>query len=80
MTSSNKAFGTAVRRRLKALGLNQEELAYQAGLRRTYINLIERGLRSASIETIIKPAGALSAAEVQLPKDVEAEVSEHLGQ
>lgn len=77
MTSSNKAFGTAVRRRREALGLSQEELAYQAGLHRTYISLIERGLRNASIETIIKLAKALSTTGSQLLKDVEAEVSEH---
>jgi len=77
MTSSNKAFGTAIRRRREALGLSQEELAYQAGLHRTYISLIERGLRNASIETIIKLAKALSTTGSQLLKDVEAEVSEH---
>jgi len=80
MTSLNKAFGTAIRRRREALGLSQEQLAYQAELHRTYISLIERGLRNASIETIIKLAKALSTTGSQLLKDVEAEISEHSDQ
>ena len=59
MKEINRAFGTVVRKQREALGISQEELAYRAGLHRTYISLIERGLRSASIETIFRLAKAL---------------------
>jgi len=42
-----------------ARGLSQEALAHQAGLDRTYISALERGLYSASIVTIERIAKAL---------------------
>ncbi len=42
-----------------ARGLSQEALAHQAGLDRTYISALERGLYSASIVTIERLAKAL---------------------
>jgi len=77
MTKLNKAFGIVVRRRRQALGFSQEELADRADLHRTYISLIERGLRTASIQTLTKLAEALSTTGYQLLRDVEGEVSEH---
>ena len=71
MSNINESFGLAVRRRRVDLGLSQEELASEAGLHRTYISLIERGLRSASIETIIKLAKALNTTGSQLLQNVE---------
>lgn len=59
MKEINRAFGTVIRKQREALCISQEELAYRAGLHRTYISLIERGLRSASIETIFRLAKAL---------------------
>lgn len=47
-------------KRLRAeAGLSQETLAFQAGLDRTYISALERGLYSASIVTIERLAKAL---------------------
>jgi transcriptional regulator with XRE-family HTH domain len=39
----NFAFGKAVRRRRKELGLSQEQLAFMAGVQRNYVSLIELG-------------------------------------
>ncbi len=54
---------TIFARNLKRLrteaGLSQEELAFRAGLDRTYISALERGLYSASIVTIERLAKAL---------------------
>lgn len=39
--------------------LSQEELGYRAGLHRTEIGMLERGVRLARVDTILKLAGAL---------------------
>jgi transcriptional regulator with XRE-family HTH domain len=40
-------------------GLSQEELAARAKLHRTYISLLERGVQSATLDTMEKIADAL---------------------
>lgn len=52
-------FGVAVRSAREAMGISQENLADRAGLHRTYVSLIERGQRTASIAVVEKLAGAL---------------------
>jgi CheY-like chemotaxis protein len=51
--------GTAIKSGRSQLGISQEELAYRAGLHRTYISDLERGTRNPSIESIEKLARAL---------------------
>ncbi len=41
-------------------GFSQEELGFRAGLHRTEIGQLERGIRLPKIHTVIKLAGALS--------------------
>ena len=53
------AFGAVLRERREAVGISQEQLADRAGLHRTYISLIERGKRTASIEVVRKVSTAL---------------------
>lgn len=50
-------------------GFSQEELAYRAGLHRTYIGSVERGHRNVSLRTIERIAKALDVAPVQLISD-----------
>ena len=40
-------------------GLSQEELGFRASLHRTEIGMLERGIRLARIDTLVKLAGAL---------------------
>ncbi|HEX5736264.1 MAG TPA: helix-turn-helix transcriptional regulator [Blastocatellia bacterium] len=49
-------FGLAVRKRRNELGISQEGLAERAGLHRTYVADIERGIRNVSIENVEKLA------------------------
>ncbi|MBU6464278.1 MAG: helix-turn-helix transcriptional regulator [Bradyrhizobium sp.] len=48
-----------VRRARKAAGLSQEELAFEAGLDRTYISQVERGKRNVTIVVLARIAKAL---------------------
>jgi transcriptional regulator with XRE-family HTH domain len=52
-------FGKKVKELRKLLGLTQQELAEKVGISKDYIGLIERGLRSPSLEMIEKIAVAL---------------------
>ena len=54
-----KVFAKNLRQFRTAAGLSQEELAFKAGLDRTYISALERGIYSASIVTIERLANAL---------------------
>jgi transcriptional regulator with XRE-family HTH domain len=57
--SLSNAFGLAVRNRRDGLELSQEELGFRAELDRTYISMVERGVRSPSLNTVAKLAKAL---------------------
>ena len=48
--SLSAAFAEVVRDQRVKRGLSQEDLAHDAGLHRTYVGLIERGLRNPTIE------------------------------
>jgi transcriptional regulator with XRE-family HTH domain len=54
-------FGENLRRFRMRRGLSQEDVAYDAGLHRTEIGLLERGERVPRIDTVAKLAAALSA-------------------
>jgi len=64
-------FGKVVRRRREAAGLSQEALADRAGLHRTYISLLERGLRMPSIQVVRQLAAALGTTMTSLIRDLE---------
>ncbi|WP_288307785.1 helix-turn-helix transcriptional regulator [uncultured Muribaculum sp.] len=55
-----KMFGRNVQVARQALGISQEELAFQAGLHRTYIGMVERAERSISLQNAKKIADALN--------------------
>ncbi|HXS32319.1 MAG TPA: helix-turn-helix transcriptional regulator [Solirubrobacterales bacterium] len=55
-----QALGEAIRaRRAEIDGLSQEGLADRAGMHRTYVSEIERGLRNPSYRNLVKLAAAL---------------------
>lgn len=53
-------------------GLSQEELAHAAGLHRTYVSGIERGIRNPSISIVAKLAVALGVEPADLLSSKEA--------
>ncbi len=52
-------FGEKVRDERHKLNLSQEELAFRAGVHRTYIGMIERAEKNITLENIEKVAKAL---------------------
>ena len=65
-----QAFGIVLRDLRQARSLSQEALALESGLDRTFVSLLERGLRQPSLTTILQLAGPLGVA----PDDLVAEV------
>lgn len=61
-----RRIGAKVRELRKAQGLSQEELAARAGLDRTYISQIERGVKNVTVASLDKVAQALGATLVEL--------------
>jgi DNA-binding XRE family transcriptional regulator len=57
-----KAFGQALREIRKTKEVSQEQLGLDAGFDRTYISLVERGINSPTIRTVVKLAGVLKIA------------------
>lgn len=59
MNSIEERFGDRVRILRQGKSLSQEELAYKAGVHRTYLGGIERGERNPSLKNIDAIAKAL---------------------
>ena len=59
MATIQKQFGERVRDLRLAKGLSQEELAFRAGVHRTYLGGIERGERNPALKNIAEIAKAL---------------------
>lgn len=66
--SVQKAFGEALREVRSGRGLSQQDLALESELDRTYISLLERGLRQPTITTLIALADALDVDPTVLVK------------
>lgn len=69
------AFGRVLRRLRKEAGLTQEELGFEADLRRTYISILEQGQQQPSLTTIFKVASPLNRTPHEIVGLVEAELA-----
>jgi transcriptional regulator with XRE-family HTH domain len=65
-------FGAVVRETREAQRISQEDLAQRAGLHRTYVSMIERGRRTASLAVVEKLAAALGTSMQDLVRRAEA--------
>lgn len=67
-----EAFGQVLRARRKSAALSQEQLAFEAGLERVFISLLENGHKQPTFQTMLKLAAALSCTAGELVSEAEA--------
>jgi len=65
-------FGDVLRTLRNERGMSQETLAFEAGLDRTFISMLERGQRLPSIATLLAVAKPLGLSGAELIARVEA--------
>ncbi|HZK94179.1 MAG TPA: helix-turn-helix transcriptional regulator [Prolixibacteraceae bacterium] len=71
-----ETFGNVLRELRDENNISQEKLAEYCDLDRTYISLLERGLRQPTITTIFKLAKALNISPSALIEKVERQIAE----
>ena len=74
-TRTAVAIGRVIADARKQRGLSQEQLALQADLHRTYISLLERGLKGPTVHSFILIADALGVSAATLLHAAETERS-----
>lgn len=65
------ALGTVIARMREAEGVSQDELADQAGIHRTYVSQLERGLKSPTVNTLVSIANALNVRASEILRQLE---------
>ncbi len=70
-----KSLGRRIRERRRGVGLSQEELGHQAGIDRSYISGLERGLRNPTFQILNQIAGALDCPLAALLPESEADAA-----
>lgn len=73
-TAPEALFGKEVARLRKVLGISQEELAFRAEVHRTYVSQLERGLKSPTLNMILKLSRALKASASRLVATIERQL------
>lgn len=68
------AFGRALRKIRLESGLTQEQLGFEAGLRRTFISSLELAEKQPSLETILKLSVVFNISLSKFMQLVEAEL------
>jgi len=68
------AFGKVLRRLRTEVGLTQEQLGFEADLRRTYISILELGQQQPTLTTILKLAKPLKHSAEEIVGLVETEI------
>jgi transcriptional regulator with XRE-family HTH domain len=68
------AFARTLKKLRLAKGLSQEDFGSEAGLHRTYVSQLERGLKSPSLKTLCKVSEVLGIQMSELLRHVEDEL------
>ena len=69
------AFGKVIRDLRRGAGLTQEQLGFEADLRRTFVSLLELGEQQPSLTTLFKIADPLGVSPAEIIRQVETLVS-----
>jgi transcriptional regulator with XRE-family HTH domain len=64
-----KILGRNVREARHRAGLSQEQLAFEAGMKRSYVSDLERGTRNPSVKAIARLAAALKVSPSELLRE-----------
>jgi transcriptional regulator with XRE-family HTH domain len=67
-TELRRAFATNLRRLRHGKGISQEDLAYEAGINRSYMSKLEKGATYPGLEIIAKLATTLGCEPAELLK------------
>lgn len=67
--------GIVLQQRRADLGLSQEEMAARTGFHRTYLSLLERGLKNPSLPALLRLAAGYDLAAAELLARVESRVA-----
>lgn len=76
MENINKAIAKSLVALRHATSISQEELAARAGIHRTYVSQIERGLKSPTLQVLIQIANALDTTASSILQDIERDLDE----
>jgi DNA-binding XRE family transcriptional regulator len=71
LSGSEKAFGQAFRSMRKKLKVSQEKVGLEADCDRTTVSLIERGLVSPKLDTIVKMCRVIKARPSEVMRKME---------
>jgi transcriptional regulator with XRE-family HTH domain len=66
-----RAFGEILRMRRKRIGFSQEKLAFETGFDRTTISLMERGLLSPTLRTMVRLCKSIRLRLSEFAKQIE---------
>lgn len=69
------AFGCVLKQHRLAAGLSQEALSFEAQIDRTFVSMLERGLRVPTLGVVLSLAGALNVSAAQLVEQVEKQLT-----
>lgn len=72
-----EAFGEVLKRERSKLGVSQDQLAREALLDRTFISLLERGMRQPSLRSMFRIAAALDINPEELVKKTKEYLDEN---
>lgn len=64
------AFGLAIQKRRREIGISQEEAASRAGIHRTYFADVERGARNVGLKNVVAIARGLDVTPSDLLKKI----------
>ena len=64
------AFGLAIQKRRREMGISQEEASARAGIHRTYFADAERGVRNVGIKNVVAIARGLDVTPSELLKKI----------
>lgn len=74
--SPEAGFGQVLRELRTGAGLSQEDLGFESGLDRTYISMLERGLRQPTLTTLFTLAQALQMRASEIVRRVEDQAND----